>query len=980
MSDATSIDSVNFSVETDKLDYLPGSTVTITASGVTVGGTVEFRILHVDGPGPDGIYGTLDDQLDAGADGIYGTADDGYGPAPGGFESDHDSFYAIDGVGLEGLDGISGTDDDLVYDDTINRYTVYNPDLGSYEISWLQPDLDGEANGQIVTSWYVRDPDSAYERFLLTAAEIGSTGADGALGGGDDIYAAIAATSFTDAPPALKDHHHWENLQESWTKNAVNDTTAGYLEGDVVPHLFHVTDMVAGETYKIILRFDYFQGSSGAGGFLYMDEYDSTISNPETTANVEFPDASGLFADTANVFTDQDAGVLPVDAPNLTFFIDDADLDITSLTYLALEGGSGDKLRSAEITFTVDQNADNADFTIYYGLRLALPGEAYEDAPGAADFTGSSLRVQTENDPSDPLDVLSTGAIPFSLDAVLRGVISGYKWNDLNSDGNWDEGQGETGLDGVLIQLWRDADGDGVLTAGDELYSTTTTSDGTTDVNGDGTIDEAGYYEFSTAVQPDKPLLSGETYFVTEVEPDGFVQTFPSSPDHWGGFAISGATPEYRGLYEVGAEGDGTLNFGNASRATITVIKESVPLGVDFDFTLTNGTTSEIFTLTDNVSGTGMNADGLNWVTYELPADFDFSSSFSVAEAFSSIYWSTGWFIDTDGDLTTPEAAGTGLQTSEFTVNPGDDVTVIFTNTGSSLRENEFLLEKGVVCDPETENEVFYTADSEWGPSFTEDEDGLITFKYVLINNSEFDIQDVYLSDVLHVSGGTDVGNPGTVNPEDGVDVVFDAANSWSDTAITYDGGDIVIGTLAAGSDVEIYFQTDWVAGNHKDTAVASVEILGETFSTAPDSAHYFGVSDIDIDLTIEAKAATDPDPKPEAVAALAAPAAREPEPQAEPAPVFFDRPMTDGAPEIVGRTIMEVTQLSPLYPPIEGLPEAVWKDKQCSSCHSWTREALCTQAQVYLKESMTRAVAKDHPLGGSFKRNLRAWAGNDCR
>ncbi|WP_172328196.1 Ig-like domain-containing protein [Mangrovicoccus sp. HB161399] len=849
MSDASSIDTVDFSVGTDKLDYLPGSTVTITASNVTVGGTVEFRIMHVDGAGPDGIYGTLDDQLDAGADGIYGTADDGYGPAPGGYSSDHDAFYAIDGVGLEGLDGLAGTDDDLVYDAESGRYVVYNADLDSYEISWLQPDLDGEKNGQIVTSWYVREPDSLGERFLLTASEIGSTGADGLPGGGDDTYSAVASASFTDAQPALKDHQHWENLQESWTKNAVNDTTAGYLEGDVVPHLFHVTDMAAGGTYKLILNFDYFQGSSGAGGFIYLDEYDTTINNPGTTSNPDFPDAAGLFGDGTYTFTDQDAGVLPVDAPAVNFFVDDTDLDITSLTYLALDTGSGDKLRTAEIVFTIDAAADTSDFTIYYGLRLALPGEAYDDAPGAADFTGSSLRVQTVNDPSDPIDVLSTGAIPFSLDAVLRGVISGWKWNDQDSDGNWDEGDGETGMAGVMIQLWRDADGDGALTAADELYSTTTTSDGTTDVNGDGSIDAAGYYEFSTAVQPDKPLLSGETYFVSEVEPDGFVQTFPSAPDHWGGFLISGATPEYRGLYEVGAEGDGTLNFGNASRATITIIKESAPIGFDFDFTLTDGTTSEQFTLTDNVSGTGMNADGLNYITYTLPADFDFGTTFSVSEAFSSIYWSTGWYIDTDGDLSSPEAAGTGLQTSEFSVSPGDDITVLFLNTGSSLRENEFVLEKGVVCAPGTADEEFFAADAEWGPSFVQDDDGLITFKYVLVNNSAGDLANVRLSDVLHVSGGTDLGAPGTANPEDGVDVVFDATNSWSDASISYDGGDIIIGTLAAGSAVEIYYEAGWVEGNHKDTAVASVDILGETFSSAPDSAHYFGVSDIDIGL-----------------------------------------------------------------------------------------------------------------------------------
>ncbi|MBE3640450.1 caspase family protein [Mangrovicoccus algicola] len=119
--------------------------------------------------------------------------------------------------------------------------------------------------------------------------------------------------------------------------------------------------------------------------------------------------------------------------------------------------------------------------------------------------------------------------------------------------------------------------------------------------------------------------------------------------------------------------------------------------------------------------------------------------------------------------------------------------------------------------------------------------------------------------------------------------------------------------------------------------------------------------------------------PAPPDLSAKAGPAAAD-APAAEAAPVFFDRPMTEGAPEIVGRTIMEVTRLHPLFPPIEGLPEAVWKTQTCSGCHAWTREALCTQAQVYLAEGATRAVAKDHPMGGSFKRNLRSWAAGGCR
>ncbi len=130
---------------------------------------------------------------------------------------------------------------------------------------------------------------------------------------------------------------------------------------------------------------------------------------------------------------------------------------------------------------------------------------------------------------------------------------------------------------------------------------------------------------------------------------------------------------------------------------------------------------------------------------------------------------------------------------------------------------------------------------------------------------------------------------------------------------------------------------------------------------------------------SLRAKASTDPDgPPPEEPAALAQP--ETPPEDIDQFVVLFDQPLQRGVPEIVGRTIMQVTERSPLFPPIEGLPESVWKDKTCSNCHQWTRDALCTQAQTYLKESGTRAVAKEHPFGGSFKQNLRAWARGDCQ
>lgn len=76
------------------------------------------------------------------------------------------------------------------------------------------------------------------------------------------------------------------------------------------------------------------------------------------------------------------------------------------------------------------------------------------------------------------------------------GVKAGYKWNDLDGDGVWDDG--EPGLEGWTIQLWKD----GVL------FDTDVT-------------DADGYYEFTG-------LMYGE-YVVQEVLEPGWIQTYGDS-------------------------------------------------------------------------------------------------------------------------------------------------------------------------------------------------------------------------------------------------------------------------------------------------------------------------------------------------------------------------------------------------------------------------------------------------------------------
>ncbi len=101
---------------------------------------------------------------------------------------------------------------------------------------------------------------------------------------------------------------------------------------------------------------------------------------------------------------------------------------------------------------------------------------------------------------------------------------------------------------------------------------------------------------------------------------------------------------------------------------------------------------------------------------------------------------------------------------------------------------------------------------------------------------------------------------------------------------------------------------------------------------------------------------------------------------ETEQTPVSFTSPLTTGGPEIEGQSLQQLIEGSPLFTPIEGIPEELWKDKQCSSCHNWTQEDLCVQGNTYVDDKSPDAMVKQHPYGGGFKRNLKAWAASACQ
>jgi hypothetical protein len=95
---------------------------------------------------------------------------------------------------------------------------------------------------------------------------------------------------------------------------------------------------------------------------------------------------------------------------------------------------------------------------------------------------------------------------------------------------------------------------------------------------------------------------------------------------------------------------------------------------------------------------------------------------------------------------------------------------------------------------------------------------------------------------------------------------------------------------------------------------------------------------------------------------------------------LFFDQPLTAGGPDVEGRSMADIIQTSPLFPPIEGLPDEVWKGKQCKDCHEWTQQALCDQGKFYVNSGERLELGAIHPYGGQLRRVLKAWAEQGCR
>ncbi len=129
----------------------------------------------------------------------------------------------------------------------------------------------------------------------------------------------------------------------------------------------------------------------------------------------------------------------------------------------------------------------------------------------------------------------------------------------------------------------------------------------------------------------------------------------------------------------------------------------------------------------------------------------------------------------------------------------------------------------------------------------------------------------------------------------------------------------------------------------------------------------------------LEKKTNLDPDGEGVPPKVETAEAAATPQPVEPASTVSFTQALLSEVPEVAGRSIADLIKSSPIFPPIDGLPEAYWKGQDCSNCHQWTQETICTQANTYLSQNAERSLNKQHPFGGALKLNLKTWASGGC-
>ena len=255
-------------------------------------------------------------------------------------------------------------------------------------------------------------------------------------------------------------------------------------------------------------------------------------------------------------------------------------------------------------------------------------------------------------------------AAPFGPAGIL--TIGDTVWYDANQNGEQD--LGETGINGVVINLWLD-NGDGILGDGDTLLDTKTTAD-----NPD--TGQSGYYQF-------EEVAGNETYFV-EIDDINFQVGHPLYNHVLTSQGTFGPNPMTVPL-ENDSYADADFGYYAQSTSTIEITKSANPTSVpepggDVTFTVVvhNPNPSgnlTITSLTDSIYGNLANQPGCSdAIGYAIAPGEDYTCQF------------VGHVTGNAGDTETDTVTVTANDPLQNEVSASDDATVSITDVQSSMQ------------------------------------------------------------------------------------------------------------------------------------------------------------------------------------------------------------------------------------------------------------------------------------------------------
>ena len=200
-------------------------------------------------------------------------------------------------------------------------------------------------------------------------------------------------------------------------------------------------------------------------------------------------------------------------------------------------------------------------------------GDYYRVEVLASNFAaGGALEGFTPTNQPDNMDesdqLTASDPVDWTLDFGYRFTnnfytIGNYVWYDDNSDGVQDAG--ESGINGVTLDLHQDSDGDGVIDAGEPLLATDTT-----DANGNYSFGNLANGDYIVDVTDENNVLTGY-YQTAGLAPWPVTISGASQDDIDFGYVYDAANGSIGDFVWDDADQDGEQDAGEVSLANITV-------------------------------------------------------------------------------------------------------------------------------------------------------------------------------------------------------------------------------------------------------------------------------------------------------------------------------------------------------------------------------------------------------------------------